>query len=211
MLRDYFYKSLTDEEIFELIERDKHAEEEFYQRYKIRVKWLVRKYKVNNLEREDLIQEGMIGLFKAIGSFDRRKGYKFSTYANTCIRNQVMNALSAIWNQKKKMGSNEFIEELPSQTTPEADAIADELLQNIQASVSGLTALEKKVLELYLDQKSYGEIASLLEISTKKVDNVLMKIKSKMSGRLEKSQWDISTFVRDQRLRNVIHKSLHSG
>ena len=181
MAKKSFYKILTDDELFALLKNDKNAENEFYKRYKVKVKSFLRHYKLNALEREDLIQEGMIGLFHAIETFDKRKGFKFSTYSNTCIRNRIYNALDSLWQHKKKIDNERDIEEIVSNSDPENSSIQTELSENLESAVSKLNDLEQKVLDRYLDNKSYKDIAGELEISSKKVDNILMKVKSKLA------------------------------
>jgi RNA polymerase sporulation-specific sigma factor len=187
MPKKSFYKILTDDELFVLLKNDKNAENEFYKRYKIKVKSFLRNYKLNALEREDLIQEGMIGLFHAIETFDKKKGFKFSTYSNTCIRNRIYNALDYLWQHKKKIDNEKDIEEIVSNNDPESDSIQTELSENLETAVANLTDLEQKVLDRYLNNKSYKVIAGELEITSKKVDNILMKVKSKLAKYLNET------------------------
>jgi RNA polymerase sporulation-specific sigma factor len=181
MAKKSFYKILTDDELFLLLKNDKSAENEFYRRYKIRVKGFLKNYRLNSLEREDLIQEGMIGLFHAIETYDTEKNVKFSTYSNVCIKNRIYNSLHSLWAHKKKFDDQKDIEEIESRNNPESDTISTEISEELKAGISSLTGLERKVLDEYMGRKSYKSIASELEISTKKVDNILMKIKSKLS------------------------------
>ncbi len=188
MPKKSFYKILTDNELFLLIKNNHLAENEFYRRYKIKVKGLIKNYRLNSLEREDLIQEGMIGLFQAIESFDKQKGVKFSTYSMVCIKNRIYNSLNSIWKHKKKIDEEKDIEEIVSGNNPESDTIKSELSVNIENAISHLSELEQKIIEKYLNNMSYKNIASELEISTKKVDNILMKIKLKLTRYLNESQ-----------------------
>lgn len=187
MPKKSFYKILTDDELFALLKNDRNAENEFYKRYKIKVKGFLRHYKLNALEREDLIQEGMIGLFHAIETFDKKKGFKFSTYSNTCIRNRIYNALDSLWQHKKKIDNERDIEDIVSNNDPESDSIKTELSQNLENAIANLSELEQKVLERYLNNKTYKTIALELEITSKKVDNILMKVKSKLAKYLNDS------------------------
>jgi RNA polymerase sporulation-specific sigma factor len=66
----------------------------------MKVKWLIKNYRLNSNEREDLIQEGMIGLFSAINTYDKSRRIKISTYAQVCIKNRITNALAVMWKRK---------------------------------------------------------------------------------------------------------------
>lgn len=188
MPKKNFYRVLTDDELFALLKNDKKAEMEFYRRYKIKVKGFVKNYKLNILEREDLIQEGMIGLFHAIETYDKGKGAQFSTYSSVCIRNRILNALDDLWKHKKKIDEQKDIEEIVSRDNPETETLLTEQVKSFESAISALSSLEQKVLFRYLNNKSYKVIAAELEISPKKVDNIMMKIKSRLSGYLDESR-----------------------
>jgi RNA polymerase sporulation-specific sigma factor len=187
MPKKNFYRSLTDDELFTLLKNDRRAESEFYRRYKIKVKGFVKNYKLNILEREDLIQEGMIGLFHAIETYDSKKGAQFSTYSSVCIRNRILNALDELWKHKKKIDEQKDIEEIVSKDNPESKTILTEQVKSFEHALAELSQLEQKVLVRYLGGKSYKVIAAELEISPKKVDNIMMKIKSRLSGYLSEN------------------------
>lgn len=198
----------SDEELIELIGKTNEAENEFYRRYKRRVRWFIRNYRLNSLEREDLIQEGMIGLFDAIATFDPGKGFKFSTYATTCIRNRINNAFNALYSQNKKLDTRQDVEEIISDDDPEQDAILWESMELIENAVKGLEEIEKKVLIKYIDKKSYQQIADELDISTKKVDNILSKIKNKLSKKLKHIKIDWNSPNWGHKFKNSIQKGL---
>jgi len=193
------YKLISDEELFKLLKTNRRAENEFYRRYKNRVKNILRKYNIQPLDREDLIQEGMIGLFHAIETFDHKKGAKFSTYANVCIKNRILNALSSYWQHRKNIEQDQDIEDIVSTESPENDSIQSEYSDWLKKGVQNLSVLEQKVLEGYLSRKSYKMIAEELEISTKKVDNILVKIRAKLALYAEESQ----SQSRNRRLQNI--------
>jgi RNA polymerase sporulation-specific sigma factor len=179
------YKTVSDDELFGVLEKDKKAENEFYRRYKIRVKSFLKNYKLNPMEREDMIQEGMIGLFHAIQTFDKEKGFQFSTYSNACIRNRIYNALDKYWKHRKKIDAGKDIEEMVAKSDPENDTIRMELKESLKSGIASLTELEQKIVREYLERKSYKQIAEELAISSKKVDNILVKAKTKLSHYLQ--------------------------
>ncbi|MGC8764468.1 MAG: sigma-70 family RNA polymerase sigma factor [Brevinematia bacterium] len=177
-----FYEILTDEELFTLLPYDRIAEREFYKRYKKKVVNIIKKYKLNSLEREDLIQEGMIGLFKAIHTFNEGLGIKFSTYSKKCIENQIKNALNTFWKYKlNEVSSDEKIDELIELRSPELKAIEEDYNDRIMDFIKGFEKLEQGVIEKFLEGKSYRTIASELGISIKKVDNILSKIRKRLA------------------------------
>jgi RNA polymerase sporulation-specific sigma factor len=181
-MAENYYSILTDDELLSIIKKDKNAENEFYKRYKNRVMNILRKYRIYLLEREDLIQEGMIGLFQAIENYDKKRGVKFSTYANVCIKNRILNALNFFWQHRKNIDEDKDIEDIVSVYNPENYTIDTEYSELIRKGVRNLNTLEQTVLEKYLDDKSYKTIASELEISTKKVDNILVRIRKKLTS-----------------------------
>lgn len=202
------FQDYSDEELFQLIGKTVEAENEFYRRYKKRVRWSIRRYRLNSLEREDLIQEGMIGLFNAIASFDPEKGNKFSTYASVCIRNRINNALNSLFTQNRKLDTNQDVEEFISNDDPEQDAMMLETMEKIEKAMGELGNMEKKVLTKYIDKKSYQQIANELDISPKKVDNILTKIKSKLSQKLKYIKIDWGSPNWGYKLKNSIQKGL---
>ncbi len=189
-MKDDFYQNLSDDELFQLLKNDKIAENEFYKRYKVKVKNILRRYKIPSLEREDLIQEGMIGLFQAIENYDKDRGVKFSTYANVCIKNRILNALNLYWQQRKNIDKDQDIEEIISVNNPENDTLNTEYSEMMKKGVRHLSELEQEILEMYLDHQSYKTIASELEISPKKVDNILVKIKVKLGDYIRQITMD---------------------
>jgi RNA polymerase sporulation-specific sigma factor len=160
-------------------------------------------------EQEDLIQEGMIGLYKACQSFSRQSGASFKSFAHLCIKRQMQSAIKSANRQKNlalnnalalgskngivfvdgdSAGENEKIIYLPLfQESPENEMIHqenyDEMLENIKKSLS---PFEYKVLEFYLDGYKCSQIANLTGNSSKTIDNALYRIKNKLSFLNEK-------------------------
>ena len=188
------YKAKTDEEIIELIHKgeDKYAQEYMLVKYKPLVMACSKSCFISGAEKDDVIQEGMIGLYKAIRDFVAEKNVGFYPFAKMCIERQIATALKTANRQKHKplnesysLDKNIFeddeeatyIEMLKSRTneSPENKRMLEE---NVMANLS---AMEKKVLSLYLKGKKYAEIAIIVEKDEKSIDNALQRIKKKIS------------------------------
>jgi RNA polymerase sporulation-specific sigma factor len=190
------YKNYTDEELIRMLRGGKTDIADFIME---KYKPLVRK-KTNAMyliggEPEDLIQEGMIGLFKAVRDYREDKETSFFSFADLCISRQLYSALE-MSNRKKHMPLNTYVsfsnqentdgvklEEVVTEQTisPEQMFIEqegqEEFAQKLQENLS---ALEKTVLYLYLEGNSYTQIAAILSKSPKSVDNSLQRIKAKI-------------------------------
>ena len=190
------YIKFTDEE---LIKRLRGGETEITDYILEKYKPLVRK-KTNAMyliggETEDLIQEGMIGLFKAIRDYDFEKEASFFTFAELCVSRQLYSALEAS-NRKKHMPLNTYIslsnqgndegvnlEQMITEQTvsPEQMLIEQERKQEFFEKLEEkLSSMEKKVLYLYLEGSGYVQIADLLEKTPKSIDNTLQRIRGKI-------------------------------
>lgn len=143
------------------------------------------------LSAEDLIQEGMLGFLDAVKSFRIEKGVPFKAYAETCINNRIVSAVRVNFNNKNAALTNAVsIEEetanLLSRKDDPANIISEkygsEYLKNIINS--GLSDFEKQVIELRLHDKSYAQIAFLLNCSEKAVDNALQRIRKKIRSKI---------------------------
>ncbi|MBQ9199252.1 MAG: RNA polymerase sporulation sigma factor SigH [Lachnospiraceae bacterium] len=193
------YEALSDNEIIERInKKDDEAIEYMMKKYGGIVKREVRTVYIIGAETEDLMQEGMIGLFKAIRDYEVDKGAVFSTFATLCIRRQIKTAISNS-NRKKHIPLNTYIsiyaendeygydieDNLESDNqilNPEEMVIAKEQSRALNELIEKrLSSLEKKVLKYYLDGLSYQEIAQRLDKSDKSVDNALQRIRRKLS------------------------------
>lgn len=170
--------------------------EEKIRKYSYLVRSVVRKYFLIGGEQEDLIQEGMIGLCKAITSFNKDFGGRFENYAILCIDSQIKTLIKKE-NNKKNFSLNNSVsielfrsedgEELNLVTSgivnsPETTFLSMEKCNYIKEQiVNNLTIGQKKVFRLYLMGKTYGEIAEIIGSNNKHVDNVLSKIRKKLS------------------------------
>lgn len=147
------------------------------------------KYKNSPMEREDIIQEGMIGLLAAVKSYDSTKGASFKTYASTCIDNSIQTALKK-FNRKKDIPSHIFVElsdeEIP--LTNSLDSAEDIYIAHESVSLltkvlrENLSDFENEVLRLHIVGCSYNEIASRLSKTPKAIDNALQRVRKKLSG-----------------------------
>ena len=191
---------MTDESLaFKAQENDYESEIELFSRYKNIINKISRSFFLVGGDTEDLIQEGMIGLYKAIKYYSNDKNASFSTFASLCIKRQIQNAIKHAGSKKNMTLSSALplaevlnIDEdgdtgiglvLPSrELTPDAEMISQENMKEIKKQIQkNLSALELKILSQYLAGKNYSEIAEKLEINKKSVDNALSRIKSKLS------------------------------
>lgn len=192
------YSKLTDNEIIEKINaREDGAAEYMMQKYGALVKKEVRTVFLIGAETEDLTQEGMIGLFKAIRDYEPDKGATFLTFATLCIKNQIKSAITAS-NRKKHTPLNSYIsiygddaeegmnvnqlEASKGSYDPEAIILAREQKFDMMRKIDvKLSNYEKKVIKLYLEGLSYADIAKELGKTEKSIDNALFRIRGKLS------------------------------
>lgn len=174
---------------------DSNAISSLLAKYKQMVKNITRKYFLVGGDQEDLMQEGMIGLYDAILSYDSSKNDHFERYAYLVVERHVLNAIkkaSALKNtpigniRLDNQGDIELEDAHYSvpfdQKTPEETMLQQEQEKRLQQAIDNkLSDLEKSIVEEYLKGKSYQEIASVLQITPKSVDNALSRIKSKLS------------------------------
>ena len=168
---------------------NKHALDILLNRFKPLVKTKAKAYYVIGGDPEDLIQEGMIGLYKAVLDFDIEKG-SFTTFATLCIVRQLQTAIKTAARQKHSpLNESLSLEttELPSGRTndPETLLLSREALQDMEDFIErNLTPLERDVLTLYLDGKTHAEIADTLGKNLKSIDNTLQRIRKKLRSRM---------------------------
>ena len=180
------YKDYSDEELIcRLRAGESSIEEYLLEKYKPFVKSKSRVLFLVGGDKEDLIQEGMIGLFKAIRDFNTENGAPFAAFAKLCIERQLYTAIEAA-GRLKNAPLNGYIS-LSEESEHLLDAGIEEALiekenyQQIYAMVrTMLSAMENEVLALYLEGKDYTEIAKLLGKTDKSIDNALQRIKGKI-------------------------------
>ena len=184
------YTNLDDEMLADLSKTDKSAVSELVLRYVFIIEYKAKAYGNTPDEVADLSQEGLVGLIKAVQTFDKSKGIKFSTYANTCITNRMISSISKM----NKISFNEAlsddleaISESASETNsfenPESIILEQEKYKEIIKRIScSLTDLEWNVFNLYLEEKSYRQIANELSLSEKAVDNAMQRVRKKLKS-----------------------------
>lgn len=198
---DFFveFQGKSDEEIvIEAKERSSRAQEYLISKYENFVKSKSKSYFLIGADKEDIYQEGMIGLYKAIRDFNPEKLTSFRAFAELCITRQIITAIKTATRQKHiplntYISLNKPIYEEESDRTlidvlselkitdPEELIIGKEQVKHMEGEMDKvLSDLEKEVLQSYLDGKSYQEIASDLDRQAKSIDNALQRVKRKL-------------------------------
>lgn len=201
-------RGFPDDELISIAKTgDKSALEYLLDKYKNFVRVKARSYFLIGADREDLIQEGMIGLYKAIRDFRDDKQASFRAFAELCITRQIITAIKTA-NRQKHIPLNSYIslnrspyydddsdrtlaEVLPGTdvTDPIEIVISGEELKGIRSSFGEiLSDLEAKVIRRYIEGKSYCEIADELDREVKSVDNALQRVKRKIEVYLRRRQ-----------------------
>ena len=196
------YKQMTDEQLIEkLREGDSGIIDYLMEKYKNTVRKEANAMYLLGGENDDLIQEGMIGLFKAVQDYDLKQGASFFSFAKLCITRQMYSAIEA--SRRKKHGPlNSYVSfyeqgedessladtmEAGGESSPEELFVSQEYVRILQSRLEeSLSDLENRVLYLHLMGTDYKTIARLLDKSPKTVDNALQRIKNKTEKILEK-------------------------
>ena len=195
------YDNIKDEDLIEIIKSgDKNAFEYLINKYKELVNIKVSKYFIIGAERYHIVQEGLIGLFKAIKSYKSDMKNSFKSFANMCIERQLITAIKSS-NRQKHMPLNSYLS-LNISAYDEEDGKSDtslidifnttliedpldtitkkEYYKNIEDTIDkSLSDFEKKVLNKYINGKSYLEIAEDLDTPVKSIDNAIQRIRKK--------------------------------
>lgn len=198
------YRDLTDAELVTMGRNgDAQALEFIIHKYKHFVRAKTRSYFLIGADREDIFQEGMIGLYKAIRDFKEDKPSSFKAFAELCVTRQIITAIKTATRQKhiplnsyvsldKPIYDDESDRTLLDVITgskvmdPAQLIINQEELMAIEEKMSEvLSELEKQVLMLYLDGRSYQEISEDLNRHVKSIDNALQRVKRKLEHSLE--------------------------
>lgn len=192
------YSKLSDEEVIKLIKSgDKNALDYIMHKYKEVVNIKVSKYFIIGAEKEDIVQEGLIGLYKAIKNFDPEKENSFKTFANLCIERQLITAIKTS-NRQKHMPLNSYLslnmsayEDEETETVIDVfdSSLTEDPLETLtkkeyyiaieNAIDKSLSDFEKKVLNRFAKGESYVQIANKLNTPVKSVDNAIQRIRKK--------------------------------
>ena len=197
-------EAMSDEDLVELVRQgDDEALEHLINKYKNFVRAKARSYFLIGADREDIVQEGMIGLYKSIRDFRDDKLASFKAFAELCITRQIITAIKTATRQKhiplnSYVSLDKPIYDEDSDRTlldvicgsrvtdPEELIINQEEFDDIEVRMGEiLSDLERKVLMLYLDGRSYQEIAVDLKRHVKSIDNALQRVKRKLERYLE--------------------------
>ena len=198
------YKALSDEELVHLAQNgDKNASEYITVKYMPYVRNKSRSYFLIGGEVEDIMQEGLIGLYEAIKDFSCNKQASFKTFMDICVTRQIMTALKAATRQKHiplntyvSLNKPVFVEDTNKSymdmlvtskvDDPESLYIDGEKTEEISKEIrKSLSDFEYRVLKLYLQGASYLKIANVLKKEEKAIDNAIQRIRKKLSRNLE--------------------------
>ena len=191
----------TDEQLIEGIRAgDREAERILYERYKQFVRSRAHSYFLIGADHEDLVQEGMLGLYKAVCEYDAGKAASFKSFAEVCVTRQILSAIKNA-TRKKHTPLNNYISlnrspvEANGEFTlldtvrslrvadPEEVIIGRENFDRLVVYLEQvLSPMERRVLELYLDGYSYPQIAAAIEKPLKSVDNAMQRVKHKLEA-----------------------------
>lgn len=197
------YAAMSDDDVALLAQGgDGQALVYLLNKYKNSVRARARSYFLIGADHEDIVQEGMIGLYKAIRDFKPDKQTSFRVFAVLCVKRQIITAIKTATRQKH-MPLNSYVslnkplfdaesdrtllDVIESRvTSPEELYISQEDLKGMQRQIGTLLSdLEKQVLEAFLDGKSYQDIAVMLDRHVKSIDNALQRVKRKLTRYLE--------------------------
>ncbi len=194
------YCNMSDEDVISMIhDNDEEALSYILQKYKDLVNIKVSKYFIIGAEREDIIQEGMIGLFKAIRNFNKEKQPTFKGFANMCVERQLITAIKTSNRQKHiplnsylslnmsayDDDSNDSTELMDTFNNVQAEDPLDTIMKQeyfseMENAVNKtLSKFEKQVLDRYMKGDSYDIIAKRLDSPVKSVDNAIQRIRKK--------------------------------
>jgi RNA polymerase sporulation-specific sigma factor len=198
------FEHMTDEQVVRLAQQaDGMALEYLLNKYKNFVRSKARSYFLIGADHEDIVQEGMIGLYKAIRDFREEKLASFRAFAELCITRQIITAIKTATRQKhiplnsyvslnKPIYDEESDRTLLDVITEGWEANPEEVLINREdvSLIEGrigktLSALEKQVLQRYLEGKSYQEISGEMHRHVKSIDNALQRVKRKLQKMLQ--------------------------
>ena len=195
------YGKLSDEELVARYhDGDDKAADYLVEKYKNLVRQKARSYFLAGGDNDDLIQEGMIGLYKSIRDYEPDKDAIFMTFASLCVSRQIRTAVTT-YNRKKNSPLNSYISlDMPVTDETGEDAVLSDVIASGEGSnpeelyfmrerintinnavQNVLSKMERQVLEMYIEGMSYAQIAANLGKTPKAVDNAIQRIRNKIS------------------------------
>ena len=201
------YNNMSDDVLLELInKKDTDALDFLICKYKDLVNSKVNKYFIIGAEKEDIVQEGLIGLYKAIKDYKPDKQNSFKSFANLCIERQLITAIKSS-NRQKHMPLNSYLSlnmtafenEDGNNDTQIVDVLENTVIEDPLDTItkkeyflsvenvidSSLSDFEKKVLNRYVQGESYVKIAERLDAPVKSVDNAIQRIRKKTAKNIQ--------------------------
>ena len=201
------YNNMSDDELLELInKKDTDALDFLICKYKDLVNSKVNKYFIIGAEKEDIVQEGLIGLYKAVKDYHPDKQNSFKSFANLCIERQLITAIKSS-NRQKHMPLNSYLSlnmtafenEDGNNDTQIVDVLENTVIEDPLDTItkkeyflsvenvidSSLSDFEKKVLNRYVQGESYVKIAERLDAPVKSVDNAIQRIRKKTAKNIQ--------------------------
>lgn len=201
------YNNMSDDELLKLInKKDTDALDFLICKYKDLVNSKVNKYFIIGAEKEDIVQEGLIGLYKAIKDYKLDKQNSFKSFANLCIERQLITAIKSS-NRQKHMPLNSYLSlnmtafenEDGNNDTQIVDVLENTVIEDPLDTItkkeyfssvenvidSSLSDFEKKVLNRYVQGESYVKIAERLDAPVKSVDNAIQRIRKKTAKNIQ--------------------------
>lgn len=201
------YETISDEALINLARGgDTGAEDYLYEKYKHFIRAKARSYFLIGADREDIIQEGMIGLYKAIRDYNPERASSFRNFADICVTRQIITAIKAATRQKHiplnsyvSLNKPVYMEDTERTlidvlnaacvSDPEETIIGQEAYASMAEQLrKQLSPLERDALALYLEGRTYTEIGDALQKPPKAIDNALQRVKHKLEKILEDAQ-----------------------
>jgi RNA polymerase sporulation-specific sigma factor len=180
-----WYSNLEDEDVVEMARvGDRQASECLLSRYRALIEIRARKFYLQGADREDVIQEGYIGLWEAIRDFERKQS-RFRPFAVMCVNRQLISAVKAAARHKHSPlnASISFSSDSGEQEFDPAHEDSNFRGIEVQPSVKcKLSPLESSVLNGFLQGKTYLELSQELHCRTKSIDNALQRLKKKLGS-----------------------------
>ncbi len=181
------YKELSDEELVRSAKNDRKAVSELIVRYLRTVQFLAGRY--SSSIYEDLVQEGFVGLLKAVNTYRPDENVRFSTYAHVCVKNKIVSSLK----KNSLINGVEFTDEMAESLfaneetcSPESILMENERMDEVYKKItSALSEQEWKVFQLFLTGMAYNQMALNLGVTVKSVDNAMHRVRRKLKSVLK--------------------------